>query len=188
MVLEAFTTVQSYIKALISVIASSIWFNLRNEGSFDDSKFIRSLSAVFLITLFFLVRILHFIPLEIKEILQQAIILFTGFSLLIVIRNEFKANKKRRREELKELLQPKKSHPIALEFAREIIKPEIQKLEQTKREFEKEKADTIKKEKTFEARQKKLNEKYATLDPLKKGLEKDRKKLKELENQLLIKQ
>ena len=69
--LENFSIVQSYVTALIIVVASAIWFKLRNEGYFEDSKFARSISALFLLTIFFLIRILHFVPLEIKEIYSR---------------------------------------------------------------------------------------------------------------------
>ena len=90
MVLETFTSFQRYITALILVIATALWYKIRSEKDLSNLKARRIFDITLLMTIPFIIQLIHFIPKAITDLLQPVIFFFIVFAVSILSIREYK--------------------------------------------------------------------------------------------------
>ncbi len=187
MALELFFTIQKYIVAILLAIVIILWYKLKKEGI--ESLFTKPLIINFtiLLTLPFILIILPGLPSNLVLGIEAVGVFILSLILFLFSFKNFKIVDKQRTGELEELLE-KPKHPIALEFARKIVEPQILQLENEKnklKRFEKKVYDNLRaKESEIETRVNNANKTIKQLEENENKLMEKIKVLTEEKNEL----
>jgi len=128
MALSTFVIIQSYLTALILVIATVLWFRIRREYEIERIKSNKIFNIVLLLTIPFIFRIIRFIPSNINTFIQHFLLLVISIALVAVAVKTFRKSDEERTKDLKELIENARGHPVKLEFARRVVEPDYKKL------------------------------------------------------------
>ena len=136
-----FLILQRIVVVLLFLIAMVIWYKAKRRGALNLFKSRRVMDFSLLITIPILIGFLYFIPGNISVILESGAMFVVLLFLFAELHSVYAHNENMRAKELGELAEEPREHPIKLEFAREIVKPEIAKLERKRKELDSEKED-----------------------------------------------
>src|SRR3989344_2302271 len=159
MAVETFALIQGYLTALILVLAAFLWYKSRNEYQVERLKSHRIFNIILLLSLPFIMRIVRFIPERANLFMYSLLLTLVCFALTAQIIKSYRKNVEERTEDLRELLERSKKHPIRLEFARKIVAPEYTKLTEEKIKIQKERNSVDVREKRLDTQEKIVNEK-----------------------------
>ena len=193
-------TAQRYLVALLFIIIAIIWYRLKRAGIESLFKSTTAINLTLLLGLPFIISLLPNIPSQISNMIEVSGVFILALILFIFSLRDFHTIDTTRKKQLMELLE-KPKHPVALEFARKIVEPEIKLLKKERKnllQYEKDIQEKIRKreqeldtkikgqsakEGKFNLSKIEIEEESKILKEQKKLLEKEKKELENLKDQ-----
>ncbi len=175
MAIETFLTLQHYLTIILLIVAGVFWARLQEHPGLSMLKSQKLYTILLLLTLPFLVRAMTFIPERISLLLQNLLFALIFIILCIASIKLYRMHLTQRKKVLRELLDKAATHPIRLEFARHIIRPELQKLTEKEDEFRKKERSVLLKEADFAKREQLIEQKITELADTRKALAEEEK-------------
>jgi len=127
--LDIIFTTQRIVVAVLFLAVSYYWFTLKREGIEDLFRKPIIINLLLFLAFPFIIIAIPSFKENHRLLIEFVGILIVSLVLFGINFKEFRKTDKKRKKELKELFEEKKpKHPIALEFARKIVDPEIKKL------------------------------------------------------------
>ncbi len=174
--------ISGFCVAALFTIATIIWWKINNENP-TLYKCRHALNYILLIAFIFMVRAFRIIPdpQSIRLMLQHLLLALVALGFFFEIKRIYKKNLIKRKKELEQVINLDVENPLKDELSREVIKPELKKLEGLRNLIQNE-------NKILEQKKAKLEKWEDKLEDLNNELTLEKRKLIQLNKELKAKE
>jgi len=132
--LSLIITAQRYVVAILFLVVAIYWGRLKGIGLGSLFKNVLVVNLILFLGLPFIISVVPLIPKDVGLLIEVLGVFVLALVLFVVTFKDFKFTDTKRKKQLTELIE-KPRHPIALEFARKIVEPEIKLVNRERRKL-----------------------------------------------------